>query len=117
MKSRRLLLITLGFALFALPAQAAPEVGIEEAAKIASEYLRENGHAGQHYVSALTLERDSLTRHSVHWYARWSRAIKSGERQETGLQIAMDRSLTRVVTKSAKERAREINRQGAQDIR
>ena len=111
------LLATAGLGLVAVGAHAAPQVSVEEAARIASDYLRENGYASEYYVVSLALQRDSLTRRSVHWYARWSRTIKTGDRVESGLEIAMDRTLTRVVAKSAKERARDENRQSAQDIR
>jgi len=111
------LIATVAVSFGAFTAIAAPEVNVEEAAKIASDYLREKGHVPQYYIASLVLERDSLTRRSVHWYARWSRAIKAGDRLESGLQIAMDRTLTRVVAKTGKERARDVNRQSALDIR
>jgi len=95
----------------------APALTAEEAAKIAADYLRENGHARRHYVSALALERSSLRGPAVHWVAKWAPSIEAGDRRETGLQIAMDGSVKRLVTKTAREKARDVNRPSAQDLR
>ena len=98
-------------------AQAAPQLSIEQATKIASGYLAQGGYAKDHYISALVLEPSTVLRKEFHWVAQWSPAIKLAERRETGLEIAMDGAYARVVTKSASESAAQLSRQGARNIR
>lgn len=90
---------------------------IDQALKIASDYLREQGFAKDHAISSLALEPTTLLRKDFRWIAQWSPTIDRGERQETGLQISADGNVARIVTKSAQERAHEATKRGAQSMR
>jgi hypothetical protein len=84
-------------------AQAAPpELSFEQAAKIAVNYLRSSGLAKDHSVTGLVLEPSSILNAKFHWIATWTPAVDLGNRKETGLQISMDGSYSRVVNKAAK---------------
>ncbi len=85
-------------------AQAAPELSFEQAAKIASDYLRDQGLSGKHHISSLALEPSTLMRKKFDWVAKWTPSVDHGDRKETGLQISMDGSVARIVDKKAKEK-------------
>jgi len=97
MKKLRLLPVLLAVLAFAGSALAAdaPTLPIDQALKIAQDYLAKHG-AADHQVIGLTLEQASL--HSTYWYAHWSPAIEDGTRKQTGLRIEMDGSVTLFVT-------------------
>ena len=86
-----------------LPLLAGPHaVTADQAAKIAQEQLTSRGLAGKHYVSSLVLEKASFTSKTVHWVAKFTPSIPLGDRQELGVEIAMDGSIVRLVNKAAK---------------
>lgn len=103
--------------LLASVAQAAPRLSVEQAAKIAADYLRERGLSDRHHISSLSIESGSVLSRSQFWLAQFTPSIKSENRNETGLRIEMDGSVVLMVTKSAKERARDVNRPSALDMR
>ena len=100
MKNLRPLPLVLAFAASAMSvsaADAAPDITIEQALKIAQDYLQAHGAAADHQIVGLNLEKATL--HTSFWYARWSPAIEAdNSRKETGLRIEMDGTLTRFVT-------------------
>jgi hypothetical protein len=100
MKKLRLLPLLAALAVSALSASAAdapPALTIDQALKIAQDYLQQHGAAADHQIVGLTLEK--ATMHSIYWYARWSPSIVAeNTRKETGLRIEMDGSITRFVT-------------------
>jgi hypothetical protein len=96
---------------------AGPAISLEQAAKIASDYLRENGYADQHHISSLALQQSSLTRSNLHWYARFTPSVKIEDRVTTGVQIDMGGNVTRVVAKTTRDRVRESNRSSSADLR
>ncbi|MDB6153484.1 MAG: hypothetical protein JWL90_1937 [Chthoniobacteraceae bacterium] len=81
---------------------APPTLPIEQAVKIASDYLREQGLAKQHSITSLVLEPSSMLRKEYHWIALWTPAVDLGNRREIGLQISMDGTAARVVNKPGK---------------
>ena len=98
---KRLPLIVL-LALGALPANVraadkAPALDIEGALKIAQNYLKGATPSDPRFLVELTLERPTLTGAS-YWYARWSSPIVGAGKAEVGLRIAMDGSLTKVMS-------------------
>jgi hypothetical protein len=102
---------------------APPAVGIEQALKLATDYLADRGLSSQHYIGSLTLEDSSLTGGERFWLARWVPAIRADERVESGLQIRMDGSLARITTggpgspSAARSDAAGQRRVGARNIR
>jgi hypothetical protein len=97
MKTLRLLPLIVALAISSLPAVAAektPSLPIDQALKIAQDYLQKSG--ADRAIIGLTLEQSTL--HSSYWYAKWSSSIEDGPRKETGLRIDMDGSVTRFVT-------------------
>src|SRR5581483_4235679 len=72
-----------------------PPLPIDQALKIAQDYLQKHGATCA--IVGLTVERPTL--HSSYWYARWSSPMTAdGDRKETGLRIDMDGSLTRIMS-------------------
>jgi hypothetical protein len=81
-----------------------PAVTADKAAKLAQEQLVERGLAGQHYISSVTLERTSFTSKAVYWLVKFTPSISHGDRQELGVEVGMDGSVTRLVNKAAKKK-------------
>lgn len=104
-------------ALAATSAFAAPQLSFEQASKIAADYLRSHGYAKEHFISALVLEPTTPARTKFTWIAKWSPAVELEGRQETGIEIAMDGNIARLVTKTAAERIDDRNRIGSRNIR
>ncbi len=107
--------------LLAPAAPPAPGVGIEQALKLAMDHLKERGLTGAHYISSLTLEDSSITGGQRYWLARWVPSIKGDQTTESGLQISMDGTLSRVVSGGPHGTGRPDNpgqrRVGARNIR
>jgi hypothetical protein len=86
-----------------VPAHSAPPtLPIEQAVKIASDYLKEHGLSKQHAITSLVLEPSSMLRKEYHWIALWTPSVDLGNRREIGLQISMDGTAARVVNKAGK---------------
>ncbi len=98
-------------------ALAGPQMPIEQALKIATNYLNEKGFAREHGISSLALEQTNLLSKDFRWIAKWSPAIDQGDRKETGLQISPDGNMIRIVTKSAREAAVDTSKRGARAMR
>lgn len=82
----------------AISSQAAtplPTLPIEQALKIAQDYLQQRGVTGQIQITSLGVEQTSAT--VIYWYAKWSAPIQNGKKLENGLRIDMDGSVTRFV--------------------
>jgi hypothetical protein len=80
-------------------AVAAPQLGADQAAKIATDYLKENGRAGT-WITSITLEPASVGKQV--WSVKWSQPVTlSDTKRETGLEIAMDGSYARYTEKVA----------------
>ncbi len=72
-------------------AWAAPQLGIEQAVKLAQDDLKSRGLTSQVYISSVVLE-------AGHWSVKWSgEIVLSPEKKESGLEIAMDGGLARIV--------------------
>jgi hypothetical protein len=82
----------------------APALPIDQALQLAQDHLKSRGLAGQHYISSLTLEKGLLVKGASVWYARWTPVIRDGDRQESGVYIRMDGTVTRVVAEPPRER-------------
>jgi hypothetical protein len=110
------LIIALGLlARAAIAADHPPALPIDQAVKIAQDYLLQKG-AGERYVAGVSLEAGTL-RANYYWYVRWSSSIPGeGKKSETGLRIDMDGSLTKLVSGPA-EAPPGQRRIGARDIR
>lgn len=76
---------------------AAPQIGAEQAAKLAQANLKERGIAGQVFIRSITLEGDSQGS-GGYWTVKWSGEIPmENDKKETGLQIDRDGGLARLV--------------------
>jgi hypothetical protein len=99
MKKLRLFPLVLALMAFAMPAFAAdkaPALPIDQALKIAQDYLQQHG-AGDHAIVGLTVEQATVGK--SYWYAHWTPGIETdGNRKQTGLRIEMDGSVTIFVT-------------------
>lgn len=83
---------------FPLSAWAAPTLSVDAAAKLATAHLKERGLTGQVWITSLTLEADNIQRSNFRWVARYSSEVAlEANKKETGLEIAMDGSVARVV--------------------
>jgi hypothetical protein len=97
---RSLLFITLAAALTLSHAEAAPQVSIDEALKIANSYLKENGRTDV-WITGIALEKPSAGRSGV-WAVTWSAPVVLDDtKRETGIEIAMDGSVARYTEKVA----------------
>lgn len=102
MKSLLHTLLALSVSASAFAAEEKPAMPIEKALGIAQGYLKEHGQAGSVAIAGLSLERESLSRKTMHWYAKWVPAIPlDGGRKEFGIEIQMDGTLARIVDKKA----------------
>jgi hypothetical protein len=80
--------------------QAAPELPIDKALKIANSYLKENGRTDV-WVSAIELEKTSATTGHV-WAVKWNTPVVLDDtKRETGLEVAMDGTIARYTEKVA----------------
>jgi hypothetical protein len=99
MKNLHLLPLTAVLALLFMAAPALadekpPALPIDQALKIAQDYLQKHGATCA--IVGLTVERPTL--HSSYWYAKWSSPVTDGERKESGLRIDMDGTIARIVS-------------------
>jgi hypothetical protein len=92
------LLVALALAAVSAFAADPPKIAIDQALKLAMDHLAERGLTGQHYISALTLEDSTLSGGEKYWFARWTPAIRSEQKNESGLRINMDGSLARLTS-------------------
>lgn len=98
---RTICLLAFAIAASVTSAQAAPDLPIEKALKIANQYLKESGRSGTAIVG-ITLERTSMTGTKQVWAVKWEAPIVLSEtKRETGLEIAMDGSYARYTEKLA----------------
>ena len=98
MKRNRFLLSLLAFATLgasALAGSPLPTLPIDQALKIAQDYLQQHGVADQIKITGLVVEQSSPK--VIYWYAKWSAPIETGKKKENGLRIDMDGSITRFV--------------------
>lgn len=100
MKPFRILALTAVLAatsLSAFAADKAPSLPIDQALKVAQDYLQKSGNPAGVQIVGLTYEQASLR--SSYWYAKWSHSVDAADnRKETGLRIDMDGTVTRFVT-------------------
>ena len=102
MKSLVHTLLAMSLSASALAAGEKPALPIEKALSIAQDYLKKGGHTGSVAITGLTVERESITNKSTHWYAKWAPSIVlDGGRKEFGFEIAMDGTVARIVDKKA----------------
>jgi hypothetical protein len=102
MKTFRPLVFLLALAAIALPASAADKSGslpIDQALKIAMDYLQQHGAAANHQIIGITMEAAALG--SRYWYAHWSPAIDDNGKKQVGMRIDMDGTATLFVTGSS----------------
>jgi hypothetical protein len=99
---KRLSLLLVMLVLGTMPAlraaDAAPTLTIDAALKIAQDYLKNASPSDPRFISALSLERTSMSGGASYWYARWSAPIIDSGKGQVGLRIDMDGSLTKVVS-------------------
>src|SRR5260221_14682825 len=83
-----------GLAFVSLAAEAAPPaLPIDQALKLAQDYLSERGLADAHYIGSLSLESATLTGGEIFWLAKWVPSISADGKKESPLRINMDGSL------------------------
>jgi hypothetical protein len=79
-------------------AEAAPQLSIDQALKIANSYLKENGRTDV-WISSVTLDKPSMGGSDV-WVFKWSAPVAlDNTKRETGLEVAMDGSVARYTEK------------------
>jgi hypothetical protein len=94
-------LLPLLFAALASVASAAPKIAADEAVKIATAYLKENGRSDT-WITSVALEQPSMTAGKQVWVVRWNAPVPLSEtKRETGLEVAMDGSYARYTEKLA----------------
>ncbi len=111
-------------AFVSLAAEAAPPaLPIDQALKLAQDYLSERGLADAHYIGSLSLESATLTGGEIFWLAKWVPSISADGKKESALRINMDGSLVRLTSggatgsAGARSDAPGIRRIGARSIR
>ncbi len=98
----RLLPILLSCTVLASTVHAAPQLSIEQAAKIANDNLKERGLTGQNWITAITLENTSMGGKTTVWAVKWNAPIViDPAKRETGIEIQMDGTYARYVDKSS----------------
>jgi hypothetical protein len=91
-------IVALAAALLVSPVQAAPEVSIDQALKIANSYLKENGRTGA-WISAINLEKPSVGGSAV-WNVKWNSPVAIDDtKRETGIEVSMDGNVARYTEK------------------
>jgi len=79
-------------------AEAAPQLSIDQALKIANSYLKENGRTDI-WISSATLDKPSVGGSDV-WVFKWSAPVAlDNTKRETGLEVAMDGTVARYTEK------------------
>lgn len=98
MKNLRILPLVAALTLSSVSAFAAdaPSLSIDQALKIAQDYLQKSGSSAKVQIVGLVYERSSLK--PGYWWAKWSHAVADGDRKETGLRIDQDGTVTRFVS-------------------
>jgi hypothetical protein len=102
MKTFRPFLLLLALTASTLTASAADKSGsltIDQALKIAQDYLQQHGAAADHQITAITME--AATMGTRFWYAHWSPPIDENGKKQIGLRIDMDGTATLFVTGSS----------------
>ena len=86
-------------AAFALSqAEAAPQLSIDQALKIANSYLKENGRTDV-WITSVALDKPSIGGADV-WVFKWNAPVAlDGTKRETGLEVAMDGTIARYTEK------------------
>jgi hypothetical protein len=80
---------------------AAPPLPVDQAAKIASDYLKENARTDT-WITSITLEQTSMSSGKQIWSVKWNLPVAlSDTKRETGLEISMDGSYARYTEKVA----------------
>jgi len=115
------LLAALAFTSLAAGA-APPALPIDQALKLAQDYLTERGLADAHYIGSLSLESVTLTGGETFWLAKWVPSIVADGKKESALRINMDGSLVRLTSggtsgAAARSDAPGVRRVGARNIR
>ncbi len=83
--------------LSAFAADKAPSLPIDQALKVAQDYLQKSGNPSGVQIVGLIYEQATVR--SSYWYAKWSHSVDAADnRKETGLRIDMDGTVTRFVT-------------------
>lgn len=94
------LLIASAATLLVSHAQAAPNLPIDQALKIANSYLKDNGRSGV-WISAITLEKAAVGGSGV-WAVKWSSPVALDDtKRETGIEVGMDGNVARYTEKVA----------------
>ena len=102
MKSLVHTLLAMSVGTVAFAAGEKPALPIEKALSIAQDYLKKGGHAGSVAIAGLSVERETITKKTGPWYAKWAPSITlDGGRKELGIEIAMDGTVARIVDKKA----------------
>ena len=97
---QRLILILTLIVLLGTAANAAPEIPIEKAIKIANGWLKDAGKSGDTFIAGASLDPTSVGQGQFVWAIRWNAPIALDERRrETGIEIAMDGTVARYVDK------------------
>jgi hypothetical protein len=112
MKTCLLTILALALAA-AAPAADKPAVDALRAAKIATDFLAQQGAGAPHIVS-IALESSAIIKPQASWVVRWSKPIVSDGATEVGLRVKSDGSITRLVEN---KHARSTRAPAALDIR
>ena len=101
MKTTLALLLATMLASTAFCADQRPAMPLEKAVSIAVDYLKSSGNDKDHWIASISYDRESMTSGNWKWYVKWGPPIKLQGRNELGIEIAMDGTLSRAVDKKA----------------
>jgi hypothetical protein len=94
MKTLLLTCITLGLASSGMAAK--PAIDVVRAAKLASDFLAQQG-AGAPYIVSITMDEGAIIRGETSWVVRWSKPIVSDGSTEVGVRVKGDGTVVRLV--------------------
>jgi hypothetical protein len=101
MKRCLALLATVALLTTTLHAEDRPALPLEKAVAIAADYLKSIGKDKDHWIAAISYDRQSMTSPVYKWFVKWGPPMDIGGRQELGLEISMDGEVARAVNKKA----------------
>jgi hypothetical protein len=114
-KSKSLLVLCIAFA-FAAALRAEPPLNVQQAQKIAQDYLKSEGLGGKHFISAIVLEKNVALGNSLVWYVQWSPEVREDGRSESGIRIGMDGKIAQYKASSARDYVEEYSQKGSRKI-
>jgi hypothetical protein len=114
-KIKSLLVLCIALA-FAAAVRAEPPLSVQQALKIAQDYLKSEGLGDKHFISAIVLEKNVAIGNSLVWYVQWSPEVREDGRSESGIRIGMDGKIAQYKASSARDYVEEYSQKGSRKI-